>query len=196
MNRILKISGIVGVCAVLFLVVGTITPGWMIFVDTHTGSGYGNSNNTVSMGVFYFSIWDHRALTLYTYNDIPESLVKSYDVLTYITPTKYQYLVITGTLACLMGTILVFMVGYKDEDRDRRYLLLPTVMYLMTAIMVWTAFGIWLSDILEVLAYSYMAIPYSLVFICLGATLSMFNMIPLIVDYNTKKTKMVYENIQ
>ena len=82
MNLILKLSGIVGVCSVLLLVVGTITPGWMIFVEANTGIGFGNSNDTVSMGVFYFTICDQRALTLYTYNDIPESLVKSYPVLT------------------------------------------------------------------------------------------------------------------
>jgi len=76
------ISGIVGVCSVLLLVVGTVTRGWMIFIDANNGPGFGNSNATVSMGVFYFSICDQRALKRYTYDDIPESLVESYPVLT------------------------------------------------------------------------------------------------------------------
>lgn len=141
----IKIPVISNVVALVLLLAGAFTPGWLVF-NLAKGS-------TIHVGLFYVA-------GLYTSRSI-----------TSVAFLEFQIEVIIGLVLCFLATILTFL--YRTGQRGHSFLLLPILFNLISGIFTWITVGRFLHVLLQLdnLYNMDMVVPYSLILSGLGGLL-------------------------
>ncbi|XP_071139916.1 uncharacterized protein [Mytilus edulis] len=174
-----------GVIALLFLVAGAFSPGWMV-MDSSSFTDMSDHDTsdavTLHMGFFYLLIIGKDFSMSLGYGSIPDDGGISYMDRLGWNLLEYQIEIIIGVVLCILSLILT--LAY-NRDRAPSMLLAPIITSAIaggaTGVAVWR----WLTGVIVVATQTNIniEIPYSIILSGLGGIFCFILMILLIVMY-------------